>query len=66
MTTFCARDSDITLDLTVGTVLEANKNTTVEGLAYCKDHIGRATPDPADPVSWSKRSMPWIPVLLDD
>jgi len=66
MTTCCAKDSDINLDLTEGTIVEANMNTTVEGPAYCKNHMGRATPDRGDPVSWSKRSMPWIPVFLDD
>lgn len=46
MTTFFAKDSGINLDFTVGTIVEASKNTTVEGLAYYKNHMGTAAPDP--------------------
>ncbi len=43
MTSFCAKDSAIGLDLCAGTPLYSN--TTVEGLTYYKNNMGTALPD---------------------
>ena len=42
MTDFSAKDSSIGLDLDLGSIID--KNTTVDGLAYYKNTMGRATP----------------------
>jgi hypothetical protein len=46
MTTFFAKDTDINLDFNLGSINSNDKNTSVDGLAYYKNNMGIAEPEP--------------------